>query len=1529
MKTNSISKGYFYCCFLVFLFTQLSWGQQVIGQFPWAEGGIENQTAAAIGNVSGTGGLDTAKWRTLTSTSTTGITSAAIVANASGRSGGKYLNVNVAGTSTTSIKLLCPRSNNVVTNPKVVGSTAYVVQFYYKPNVANTIYPLNGSICTQGATTPYYEGATISTTVTSTGWIKAVSLVPTLPASPTFSSNNSMGITFPPNTAVNAFYDDYVVYAGTAVDDLAPDAPTSLSVNSSSGTSNVVTWTAPGTGVDGGGYLVVRYSTNPNSDNDPNVNGIYAVANTITNGTGSLVGTVVYNGTALTFTDTIASPATYYYKVYTVDKAFNYSTELKATGSLTTPVLTADGTANTVDNNLEITFTEDATWRSVVTAVKIGTTTLIATIDYDLTAGVLTLKPSGGNSLLRTPGTKSIIIVASGYTDATVNQIITAGVPTVNSTATSSGLFALNTTRTITCTAKDQYNNLVSGYTFKYDATITNNSNTTAESYNLDSTAQTATVNDLSLVAITDGSGVATFTVALPATVDGNDGISIQVQLNNGSTNVGTAFSFTQLASQTISFGTLTPITYGDATFNLAGTSDSGLAVTYTSSNPLVASVLGNVVTITGAGSTNITASQSGNLSYNAAVDVVQGLTVNQKTLTIPDAVAASRVYNTLLTTNITGTLTGVVPADVGLVAFDGVLKGTFSDANAAIGIGVTSNCVLTGTRAGNYLLTQPTGLTADITSASQAITFATTSRNYKDFTTYTPNATSVTSGINPITFTSSNPAVAIIVSGQIQYVGIGLTTITASQAASTNYSATSANQTLNVMPMPLAAWNFWTSSSTSQTTKQAYIFNSGLVTTSSANLITRGAGAAASGGTSAFRTTNFPVTTSTPSNLAVASNTVYFQTTIQASSNKQVSLSTIDANFYDAGGFSAAPGASSQFGYSLDGGTTIVPITALPVVSTSLTMTQLDLSGIAALQNVPSGTTIILRYYASGQVVNKGWGFGSPYVTSPAASAGVPGTDGFVIGGVVKDLTTTWNGTAWSNTTGPDSSIEAIIEGNYTTTNVAGEFSAKKLTVNSGTLTVSSGTTLTVQNEVINSGGSIVIENNANLIQVNNTTNTGSAVVNRNGSALSRLDYTLWSSPVDSQNLLNFSPLTVATRFYTYDTNAGTNGLYSAIASPSTTSFTPGAGYLIRMPDNAAAAPTTQVFNGQFSGVLNNGNVPFTMTDGGAGKRFNLVGNPYPSPITMSSFVTDNANITGTLYFWRKTNGVGTAYCTWAGGTFVTNNNAQSANPNGVIQTGQGFFVEGNGNGTSILFKNTQRVANTAGQFFRTTDVVENNRIWLNATNSAGAFSQMAVGYITGATQGIDAFDGKYINDSAVALTSNINNEEYTIQGRALPFVPSDVVSLNFKTITAGEYTIAIDHVDGLFTTGQDIYLVDSVSGTTTNLRNSAYTFTAVAGVNNSRFSLTFQSALNTNGVSFNDNNVKVYKNIGILNVNSGAISMKNVKIFDIQGRLIAEQKNVNATSTNFKDLRVNQQVLIVQVTSEDNIVVNKKVVN
>jgi len=88
--------------------------------------------------------------------------------------------------------------------------------------------------------------------------------------------------------------------------------------------------------------------------------------------------------------------------------------------------------------------------------------------------------------------------------------------------------------------------------------------------------------------------------------------------------------------TQTITFNDLIVKTYGNAAFPVVATStNTTIPVTFTSSNPAVATVTGNTVTIVGAGTTTITAAQAGNVFYFPATSVSRTLTVNKANLTI------------------------------------------------------------------------------------------------------------------------------------------------------------------------------------------------------------------------------------------------------------------------------------------------------------------------------------------------------------------------------------------------------------------------------------------------------------------------------------------------------------------------------------------------------------------------------------------------------------------------------------------------------------------------------------------------------------------------------------------------------------------------------------------------------------------------------------------------------------------------------------------------------------------------------
>lgn len=533
----------------------------------------------------------------------------------------------------------------------------------------------------------------------------------------------------------------------------------------------------------------------------------------------------------------------------------------------------------------------------------------------------------------------------------------------------------------------------------------------------------------------------------------------------------------------------------------------------------------------------------------------------------------------------------------------------------------------------------------------------------------------------------------------------------------------------------------------------------------------------------------------------------------------------------------------------------------------------------------------------------------------------------------VIDTKTTTWNGTSWTDGI-PDIRTAAVIyAGNYS---LAANLNACSLTITNGaSVNVPANFDITLNGALtVNTGSSLTMESNTNLVQLSTEQNFGDIELKRSSATLYKLDYTMWGSPLyGSQKLKNFSPQTLSNRFYTYNP---LTDLFNAV-DPLLSGFTAGQGYLIRMPDNHIAyggSNQPQPWTGTFTGTPTNGPVNVPLTYGQQG--FNMVSNPYASMINADLFLADNAmEIDGTIYFWRRRNAVPDAsayYATYttAGGTGVPS--ASSAVPNGFIQVGQGFIVQKKtadvpGN---LLFSNSMRSSsNDADQFFRSIAANERSRIWLNITNTAGIFGQTLIAYMPEATNGIDRTDGKYLGDGSTALTSWLNNTEYIIQGRAT-FVSSDVVPLSFRTLSAGSYTIAIDHVDGLFSGSQDIFLRDQLTGIKHNIKSAAYTFMTEAGSFNSRFEVIYTSGVlsveSTTGLD--SNSVVLYKKENNIVVNSRSATLNHVEVYDMNGRLLAISKNINSKKVSINVGQTNQ-VLIFRITLTGGMRISKKIIN
>lgn len=521
----------------------------------------------------------------------------------------------------------------------------------------------------------------------------------------------------------------------------------------------------------------------------------------------------------------------------------------------------------------------------------------------------------------------------------------------------------------------------------------------------------------------------------------------------------------------------------------------------------------------------------------------------------------------------------------------------------------------------------------------------------------------------------------------------------------------------------------------------------------------------------------------------------------------------------------------------------------------------------------------------------------------------------------VIADYTI-WDGMAWSNGE-PTSTKVAVFEGDYTTSDL---LSAKRVIINSGIIAFESGSTLSTQDEINVNGGILNMQSNANLLQANTTfANSGLITVERQVS-LRRLDYVYWSSPVSNQLLADFSPDTTPTRFYTL--NEPTNAFVAV--DPALTTFANGRGYMVRAPNNFTTS--LQTFTGVFTGVPHNGTYTTAGTALDASHGNNMLGNPYPSPISIASFKSANPTV-GTLYFWThySQNGADSNYATY------TNTGAAGANgvvPNGTIQIGQGFIAKLSAPAT-ISFTNAMRVDNHANQFFRGTNTTESeperHRLWLNLANENKNFNQILVGYVEGATNNADFdYDGKAMENPTTMLYSKIDNDSYIVQGKALPFQDTDVVALGFKTAEAGNYTISIDHIDGVFANGQNIYIKDNLTNVVHNVSESAYNFTSLAGTFEDRFEVIYQNVtLGFENPTLDANSIVIFKKDNILNINAGNTLISEVKVFDIQGRLVYQKQVNNVSQVVLNDLKANNQVLMVQVRSNDNKVVTKKVVN
>lgn len=523
----------------------------------------------------------------------------------------------------------------------------------------------------------------------------------------------------------------------------------------------------------------------------------------------------------------------------------------------------------------------------------------------------------------------------------------------------------------------------------------------------------------------------------------------------------------------------------------------------------------------------------------------------------------------------------------------------------------------------------------------------------------------------------------------------------------------------------------------------------------------------------------------------------------------------------------------------------------------------------------------------------------------------------------------TVWDGVSWSNGF-PSPGKEVVFTEDYAnliTTNSC------NCTINEGkTVNLLSGNTLGIQ---FGYGGlgTLILNDTASLYQEDDEIiNNGAVHVIRKSSPVLKFDYTYWSSPVANQKLIDVSPNTLTDKFFSFNYLLGD----WAFENPSN-DMVLGKGYIIRSPQNFSAISVSK-FEAIFKGIPNNGKINLNI---GNQDTFNLIGNPYPSAINADLFLDQNKeNIKGTLYFWTHNTPINNyeyasddyAIYNLLGGVgtrAALSPGLNEAIPDGTIASGQAFFAVSKNAGI-VEFNNSMRIIGRNSFFFKSDaknkknkkTAIEKHRIWLNLENSKGAFKQILIGYIQGSSDLTpDNYNAESLKGNQyVDFYSILENKNLAIQGSVKSFEMSDSVAIGYDTTVEGEFIIRIDHVDGLFE-NRNVYIEDKTLKVIHNLKDSAYFFRTSKGIFKERFLLHYndKSLKNKDFEKSEDSIFILVKNRAVI-LKSTKEKIKKIEIFDISGKRIHMKNAINESEIHLPDLQVNQQILFLKITFENN---------
>jgi hypothetical protein len=337
----------------------------------------------------------------------------------------------------------------------------------------------------------------------------------------------------------------------------------------------------------------------------------------------------------------------------------------------------------------------------------------------------------------------------------------------------------------------------------------------------------------------------------------------------------------------------------------------------------------------------------------------------------------------------------------------------------------------------------------------------------------------------------------------------------------------------------------------------------------------------------------------------------------------------------------------------------------------------------------------------------------------------------------------------------------------------------------------------------------------------------------------------------------------------FSYDgSNPASTGWTNAI----NTAMGAGQGFACKVP--------ALIYDMDYTGTVNNGSLttPVIKADDG----FNLVGNPYPSPLSWNSFIAANSTtLQNNLILWNPT---GNNYAQFSSGVWVNNSGAGT---NDKIALGQAFFVVANASGNAS-FTNAMRSSTQAYAFFEAPN--KDLRLLVSNGNSSDETVIQEIDHAANEFADDDASKYAAGMENRCLLASISDNAALAIN-RMRSISRETEIPLQVVAQAAGSMRFTATQLDGF--EGLTPMIYDAVTNSYHLLsKGQAVELQVSAGNNGSRFSVVFQrksaqliaASTMASEMQVSANGVQFSRNVN------------NVRVTDAAGNLVMSRSLINA---------------------------------